>query len=240
MAVIDLGIVNRALSRLAARTPVSSIDENSTEAAYARTFYPSTLAATLAMLDWGFARAVQAMPLVGTAPPPWAYQYMRPDDCLTPRAVLGQAATFPGAWPVEDCTIRVPFAAGSARDAGGAMVPVIRTNMPGASLLYTRLVEETGLWEPGFAEAFTWALAADLALPITGKADIQRAMLEGRAAALSQAAVNTMQGRTVTALHEPDWLAGRDPGAGGRCPGPATTTLPVTPGGPDETILILG
>lgn len=195
MATSPLEVANRALARLGARQIVSSLDERSTEADLARRFLPDVTRECLALVDWRFASKAVALAQVGTAPAPWGYQFQLPADCVTPREVAeaGVLSTSTVQWPPQ-VPPKVRFATGLGADANAASVLVLWTDSPAPVLRYTAYVESVALWDAEFASAVAFALAAEMALPLTGKGEMRQIMLQGRAASLAQAAANNGQG----------------------------------------------
>ena len=61
------------------------------------------------------------------------------------------------------------------------------TNQEQAELVYTAKVNNTGLYDTLFVDALAFRLAADLALPIKGKLDLQRAYIQQYFAFISNA-----------------------------------------------------
>lgn len=200
MSAAQVAIVNRALSRLGVRLLVSDMAEQSTEGEYARLFYGPCLRETLALLDWRFASRQVQLAVSGTAPQPWAYQYLLPADCLTPREVFKRDDQLArGSWEWRDVNTlteatRREFATGLGMDGGGASVRALWCDVPDALLRYTAQVDDPSLWEPAFASALAFTLAAEFAAPMTGKVELRTAMLQARAGDLAQAAANTAQG----------------------------------------------
>lgn len=200
MSAGQVAIVNRALARLGLRTLISSMDEESAEAAAGRQFYAVCLDETLALLDWRFASKVAALPLSGVAPLPWRYQAVLPADCLTPRDVRNALVTVEGAWPWDggyaDWWIagRYAFAVGAGVDSAANPVRALWCNLETPLLRYTARIDDPALWEPTFASALAFTLAAEFALPLTGKVEMRTAMAQARAMELAQAASNTAQG----------------------------------------------
>jgi hypothetical protein len=222
-----------ALARLGTQSSIASLDEDSPEANACTTFYAQALDAALAEIDWRFATRYQALALAGTAPPHWLYQYAIPADCVRVRKILNprtfiQPQTLPGqsiypagvsplfcgrmSWNSD--SPEIPFERGTGADAAGDIVPVLWTNLPLAQLAYTYRADNPGLWEPGFAEAFGWRLAFEMAIAITGKSDLQSAMAEGFQDAVTKAATATGQEGTMSISTVPDMISVRHGGEG--------------------------
>lgn len=208
-----LALVNLALARLGAQSYVASLDENSTEARLARAVWPQAVRSALAAHEWKFATVTEPLAAAGAPPAQsaWAYQYALPADCVQPLAVVNPAAAQPGPFGSFSSTFtdRVPWERSVGRDDTGQRVPVVLTSQPHAVLRYVALVESPAAWDPGFAAAFSWRLAAELAMPLTGKPDLMQAMLMGFQGAVREATVANVQNGQGTVSHVPEWIAAR-------------------------------
>lgn len=201
----QLTVCRTALSRIGTQSSLSSLDDQSNEANQCATFYASALDAALASIDWRFATRYAPMSLVGTPPPHWAVQYALPSDCLRVRKILNpetfltSAGSAWGSQGVDDNMLEaIRFERGTGMAADGDVVPVLWSNLRSAWLAYTYRADNPGLWEPGFSEAFTWRLAYDIAIPLTGKSDIQQAMMAGFQESITHAANATGQEATMS------------------------------------------
>ena len=126
------------------------------------------------------ANGVGVGPDCGPGPANWHYRYLYPTDCLKFRNIVnngyvpflpyfyrGYYADF-----VQCLPPRSPFQIGLASDASSK---VIYTNVRDAHGEYTALVTDPILFPQTFVNALAWAMAAELAIPLT--TDMQRAQL---------------------------------------------------------------
>ena len=126
------------------------------------------------------ANGVSVGPGIGNGPANWHYRYLYPTDCLKFRNIVnngyvpflpyfyrGYYADF-----VQCLPPRAPFQIGLATDASSK---VIYTNVRDAHGEYTALVTDPALFPQTFVNALAWAMAAELAIPLT--TDMQRAQL---------------------------------------------------------------
>lgn len=117
----------------------------------------------------------------------YAYVYTYPTDCVAPRYLYTGSRT-----PLEDERYEYSVEANRVLSA-----KVIATDYEDAILVYTARVETVSLWPPLFVSAVAWALAAELVMPCSKKAELavecmKRARIEiGLAAAQAQ---NAQQG----------------------------------------------
>lgn len=183
-SVID--VCNLALARLGDRATVASIDppEGSSQADHCARFYPLARDIALEARPWSF-NTVRSNdnPLYVDPQPGWGFAYAKPNDCLK---VLSIVPTYAAAeWWMADAaayTIETDLVSGTE---------LILTNMPFATIVYQRRIDDTDFFPPQFVSALAWLLASYLAGPVvkgdagrkTGKAAYQAYTLE-----LSQAA----------------------------------------------------
>lgn len=118
----DIDIINRALAQAEARSQITSLQERTNEALYARLFYDETRRSMLRAAHWNFCEKTDYLELQKAAPgtpentasqsqwttadpaPPWLYQYGYPEDCLQMRIIvpmwpLASDTGVPGATP---------------------------------------------------------------------------------------------------------------------------------------------
>jgi hypothetical protein len=104
-------ICNRALQMAAARATITALNDGSNEANNCNLLYEPLLKQTLSLAHWNFARKMENLQLVKSAPgtpqfptslsvanqwipaypaPPWFYEYRYPSDCLQFRYLASQ------------------------------------------------------------------------------------------------------------------------------------------------------
>jgi hypothetical protein len=162
-------ICNAALSHCGTRSRISSIDEGSAEANACLTHLALVRDAILRAFDWNFARLTVALAELADPPARWAHKYALPTDCVrlrrlndVPMPVLGE--TF--------CEVAAD------RDATGALTTVVLTNAAPVAAIYTARVADPLRWDPGFADAMTYGLAARVCFELTGKDDRVRTLTQ--------------------------------------------------------------
>lgn len=119
-------------------------------------------------------------------PPPWLYSYLVPSDCLRMRFIQPQintsaTGTTPifsvssGTYPIYANTGfgTVGFAIGTDTDTNGNGITIILTNQSQAQAVYSLDLQATNLFDSQFEAALVSALAAYLAIPLTGEAQIR-------------------------------------------------------------------
>lgn len=214
-------IANRALAQAGTRGQIASFNEPSKEARAAALFFDSTRDVGLALAPWDFARAVQTLAVLNSAPgtpgapatpvdgwntafpmPPWAYTYAQPDDCIYVRYVLPQY--------LGDILSPARFVKSSVQAVGGGRVQVINTNAPNAIGIYTVRVEDPNSWSPLFEEMIVFALAAKLSVPLSGDKQLASANISSANSLLIQARItdgNESFNQQIDIL--PDWIRAR-------------------------------
>src|SRR6266550_8768452 len=113
-------LVNRALQTIGSRTTVASLAEQSNEAIQANLIFTQLRDDLLRMAPWNCAVNFNSLTFItsapgtpenptpgtslwqkGQPPPPWAYEYQYPVDCLRPLWILPQFQTgFAGGVPI--------------------------------------------------------------------------------------------------------------------------------------------
>lgn len=161
----EVDICNLALSHLGDEAEVISISppDGTIQAAHCGRFYPMTRDLLLEMHPWTFATVRASLaPTAAAAPSEWLYAYALPALCLNPKAIYRPDAIEDGRG--ED------FIVESGPDGNG----VLFTNVEEAVLRYTRAVQDSTKFTPGFVAAHARLLAAYLAGPlIKGATGIQ-------------------------------------------------------------------
>ncbi len=114
MSTTVLAVINRSLTEIAARQPISGefpTFDGSAAAVAAVQLYQPAVETLLRQQDYEFARAVEPLVTVtGTPPLGWAFQYGYPADCLRVRQIV--PATFdpndpqPVTWDVGNAVVQ--------------------------------------------------------------------------------------------------------------------------------------
>lgn len=156
MAESEVSICNMAIGKIGISMFIGDLTERSNEARTCRIFYDAARDRTLEESPWSFATRTADLQSVGTAPTGWLYRYRYPNDCLKARAVVIAGMSVEGEG--------VPFRVVEDEANGGK---AILTNFPSAVLVYTARITNTKMFSALFDDAFSWALAADIASPLS-------------------------------------------------------------------------
>lgn len=157
--VSEVGIVNRAL-RLLRVEEISSLDEGTGQARWAKDTYADTRDALLAAYPWNFAMGRVSLPAL-TAAPAWGYDYayQLPPDCLRLYAIQGEPESEVQPYKVEGRT-------------------VVTDNPAPLKISYIRKVTDPATFSPLFVEALAVKLAAEGAYRFTGNVAREAAMVD--------------------------------------------------------------
>lgn len=244
----DISICNRALNQVPTRSTITSLNpatDDSEEAAACEMIFESTRDQLLSMAWWNFARKTATLELnkcapgtpefAGTEtvlwntdfpPPPWAYEYFVPDDCIQARYIIPQPTTvavppaYGGGVGFPYQALRPPrFIVDSGTtpaddpDDPDVVVNVIETNAQNAILVYTFRNDNYDLWSAQAIDALVFALAGKLTIPLAGdKKQMISNLQQANAIALQARVSDGNEGLTIQDS-VPDWLQIR--GVGG-------------------------
>jgi hypothetical protein len=180
ISVSEVSICNMALAHCGVTMFIESTSESSQQADLCNLFYAPTRDKVLQAFPWPFARKYTALQDLEDPPANWGFRYLYPADCLKLRNIInnGYMPFYPGFYPgyyadESVCLpVRVPYQIGLAADGSSR---IIYTNIANAQAEYTVKVTDVTLFPQTFINALAWALAAELAIPLT--TDMNRAQL---------------------------------------------------------------
>jgi hypothetical protein len=236
----EVSICNRALAAISSRSTISSLTESSEAARQCNLIYADTRDEVLQMASWNFAQRTALLALLKSAPgtpsnasstatqwsadfpaPPWLYEYAYPDQCLQMRTIIQQLPnTYIGVPFTSNPSAGVyPYIIGpgaffeSATDLiDGTPTNVLLTNQYLAIGRYTAQITNPLLFGPQFVEALVQALAAKLAMALTGKVSLANMKFQQANAVIGIArAGDANEGLTVID-NMPDWITCREDG----------------------------
>jgi len=233
----EVDICNQALQAIGTRTSMTSLDEDSPEARQCQLVYSSCRDQLLRAAHWDFAKKTDIAGLLKSAPdtpefqgevsqggwshkyppPGWLYEYAMPADCLFIRHVVPNTFTqgfsvplFSGGISANSSPITGSVKFEKATDEiNGVDTTVILTNQPQALLIYTKRVTVVNLFDPLFFDALVSAVAANIAIPLTG--DKTLASMKSKEANEAILAARIADGNEGPTIYDPDpsWLAAR-------------------------------
>lgn len=240
--VAEVDIANQALSGL--RDEIAALNEDSVAARAVSLHFGTTRDALLRMAPWNCATNTNLLALIcaapgtpenpvqvaaqwqkGTPPPPWAYEYAYPSDCLRPLWIIPQQTTgFAGGIPITTAitggapqfwsgspakfkvTIDQIGSDGLPTAVGGSDTKVILTNQEQAILTYIKRVTDPNVWDPLFVEAMIASLRMKLASQLTGDKGLAKDTQATANAVIQIArAGDGNEGLTINDV-TPDWI----------------------------------
>lgn len=236
----EITICNRALQAIGTRTSIASLTELSVEARNCALIYADTRDEVLQMAYWNFAQKTGYLALSKSAPgtptnsastatqwsadyppPPWLYEYVYPTDCLAMARIVQQIQDYYVGTPYTSGGSNTypyvvgpgsPFKVQTGTDANDNQQNVILTNQYQAIGVYTMRVTNPALFGAQFIEALVQALAAKLALALSGQVAMANTKFAQANAIIAEArASDGNEGLTIID-NIPDWITIREDG----------------------------
>jgi hypothetical protein len=215
---------------------ISSLSESSVEARNCNLIYADTRDEVLSMAHWNFAKKTAYLSVLKQAPgtpggvasatqwttdypaPPWLYEYAVPTDCIGMRSITQQPVNaYVGTPFTSNGMSSYPYFIGpgamfevATDEVSSQQQNVILTNQYQAIGIYTMRVTNVGLFGAMFVEALVQALAAKLALALSGNVALAGAKFGQANAMIIQARANDANEGLTIIDNVPDWLAIRD------------------------------
>jgi hypothetical protein len=173
MATDEVKICNIALSRIGVTMKIDTLSNPRTkEAVELAQVYEEIRDRVLAAASWPFAKKVVELQKTGATPAKWAYRYQYPNDCLAVRYIFPKISggASPASYRQALKEIKTPYEI--TLDDSDSLT--ICTDQDAAVLEYTKRVTNPMLFDATFASALSWALAAEVALPLAKTIDHAR------------------------------------------------------------------
>lgn len=178
MATSKTTICNLALTHLGVKNVSALTDAN--EAARKLTLiYDVERDEVLRAHNWNFATKAEALALLSEVTyPGFEYVYTYPATCLFIRRLMDEDGN-------DRSAMNKPYPFKEIIATGN--IKGIASNLEDAYAEYTFQVIDTSFYDPIFIKALSHKLAASLAIPLTGKADLQQDQMKLYMAALEEA-----------------------------------------------------
>ncbi|MCE2578061.1 hypothetical protein [Gluconacetobacter entanii] len=206
----QIDLCNAALLRAGTRSTITSLDDGSAEATACGAFWQMCLDTLFSAYQWRFCRVTATGTGAASTDPQWGYEFQRPSDCVTVHRVLpGTAPRHPPMdREAQHALFRtgLPFGEGVGTAGTNTAGPVIRTNHASVQVQYVSNAQPIDNWRQQFREAFTWALAAEIAIAVTGSGEIAAQMRSMAQQALQQAMQADQVLEQQNADYVPDWI----------------------------------
>jgi hypothetical protein len=171
----EIDVCNIALQRVGGNA-IQALNDSSRESRLCRSLYPFARDATLRDVDWSFGRRQVVLAELSDTISGWNFVYLYPADCITAREIYN-----PTKARDEDL---IPFEIGMSSDG---LQKVILTDAEVAELIYTKKVTNPALFDTMFIDSLAYRLAADLAIPLRGEANIQQSFAKAYAQSIGSA-----------------------------------------------------
>jgi len=162
-------ICNIALMRIGSSRTINSLSEQSKQADVANVFYESSRDTVLSDFDWNFASKRVALADLDTPSTDWQFAYRYPTDCMRITEIMTPGIRYPAPG------MRVTYEVGA--DAAGTG-KIIYTNQPEAQLRYVGKITDPNMFDAQFADALSWKLAAEFAMPLAASGDLGNKALQ--------------------------------------------------------------
>ena len=172
--ISKIDICNMALAHLG-QEPISSMKQDNDRARRCDLFYEPVKREVLRTHNWAFAASVSTLALLQqNKASDWPYMYAYPQDCLFLRRVFGAGNHH------QACEFKELY-------QNDIHAKVIYCGIDQARAEYTRDVTDEGGFDPAFVKAFSLALAADLAVTLTGDVALTQRILQKYTLVLDEA-----------------------------------------------------
>jgi len=163
-------IANLALAEIGDLFNISSIDEQTPQAAICKRFYDSTRDAMLRAHPWGFSRHPATLSRLSDAPLfGWDYAYQLPSDYLR---------------LIRFNDLEVQYAEDDYEIVSGK---ILWTDAGTAQIIYSRKIIDPNLFDALFVEAFALKLAVRISTKLTKDQGLQESLMQRYRAALGEA-----------------------------------------------------
>ena len=167
VSTADTAICNMALARIGISQFMDDVATDATmSGVVCRKFYADALERTLGEGVWQFLQKTVELAASGSGTLDWAYRYTYPSDCVQAETVTGSRATYLSEYymPTGVVSSDVPFAL-AQNEAGSGQS--ILCNVSPAYLTYAGRVSNPALFPWLFKSAVAWALAVEIASPLS-------------------------------------------------------------------------
>lgn len=171
MPINKVNICNTALSRIGISSFITDIEENSVEAAACRVVYDQSVERFLRDFHWPFAKAYADLTLVldeesTSWKTDWAYRYRYPNAAVAVRRIVTAMG--------RREPVAAPYSIG--RDSDGKL---IYTDVENAVAEITHRETDPSLFDPMFASALSWHIAAEICMPLSAADNFRKQAMQG-------------------------------------------------------------
>lgn len=196
MSISQIEICNLALSHVGSSDRITSLTEQTEPARLCNIMYNISREFVLQDFDWAFAERNELLALLDITPTGYEYAYQYPNGCIHAREI----------YQAVDGEAPIDFAVVTQESQTSKMV---LTDEENARLVYTGDIKNTTMFSPSFVMAFSYQLAANIAIPITKKASIKNSMLNYYSGYYDRAQVLDAKQNKYTTEQTNDFLSSR-------------------------------
>lgn len=229
-----ISICNRALLSLGNQSQISSLSENSPQAAALNTLFQSTYEQLARAAFWGCLRYQQPLTLQAAAagtpenpngttmplpPLPWSYQYGYPSNCLQMRQLLPNIIAPSAGVPIFSVATgsplsipgvrSIPYVVAYNTDNNGNPLNVILTNLDTAIGVYTVNQPNPQIWDSSFQAAMVASLAAYLVPALTLHMPLMQAQIAIAERLINEARMRDGNESPHTQNRNASWISAR-------------------------------
>lgn len=176
MSITNTDICNMALSHIAVGG-IISMDESSEAAKQCKIHYEHTRRRMLGMYNWNFAARETKLALLDETVPGFAYAYAYPEECLKIYYVYEEGMA--------------PYKEEHPRDYRIAAITSVRraviTDVGKAWCSYTADIKNPDMMSEEFIDGFSHLLASNIAMVLTGNANLMQTNLQLAQMSVAQA-----------------------------------------------------
>lgn len=186
MATTDVSLCNRALMKLGITAYITALTDTTVEAETFNRLFAEVRDAFLSASPWPFATKRTTTLSQTTERDGWEFAYLLPTDCLQPRSIHMQDS----GRVVAAAGLRLAFSIEQ-----GTTQNVLLCDVEEPLLIYTVRATAYDLYHPIAKEALMYRLAAEAALPLTGKRELEADMQQRAAIAFNEAVAAVFEGQ---------------------------------------------
>lgn len=195
----EVQVYNLALNAVGERSNISSPTEQSRPAEVCHLWYSAVRDQVLAAAPWPEATKIGYPALLATQDDDdawleteprtgYSYVYAMPSDALRPRYMSDFSHFLYTSYDGQRA---------------------LHSNTENAILAYTSRLENIALWDPELQMAIVYGLAANIAMPLTGKPSRAKALAERANELITMARVSAANSNNEFYESVPDWIAAR-------------------------------
>jgi hypothetical protein len=216
MAQSQVSLCNKALARIGFGQSIAAITDSSAPARACESMYEDVRQSMLRERPWPFAQRYTTLALVASDPnPEWAYAYRYPASYLKIYRLINETGTIPTSGGTIYDYLGLTYTPSNLQqnawqtgsDTQGLL---IYTDLKDAIAVGTWDVDDEGLWDPMFGDAFAWRLAYEIAPRLTKDAGVTDRALQMYEMAVQRAMASSLNEASPKDAQEDGFTASRN------------------------------